>query len=80
MSHDSLCYVAQNGGNCCPWLPSCDCQCMCDYIREVRNDVLNMVEAAINVAVDTIDKFDWISPTYAKAKVISAVRELRSSE
>ena len=36
--HDPLCYVAKNDGNCCPWMPSCDCQCMCDWIAEVRQD------------------------------------------
>ena len=36
--HDPLCYVAQNDGNCCPWMPECDCQCMCDWIAEVRQD------------------------------------------
>ena len=36
--HDPLCYVAKNGGNCCPWMPSCDCQCMCDWIAEIRKD------------------------------------------
>lgn len=40
MTHDKLCYVAINGGNCCPWLPECDCQCMCEYIKEVRDDTL----------------------------------------
>jgi len=40
MEHDPLCYVAMNGGNCCPWMPECDCQCMCDFIKEVRNDTL----------------------------------------
>ena len=38
MTHDPLCYVAQNDGNCCPWMPECDCQCMCDWIAEIRED------------------------------------------
>lgn len=36
--HDPKCYVAINGGSCCPWMPSCDCQCMCDWINEIRED------------------------------------------
>ena len=40
MTHDKLCYVAMNGGNCCPWLPECNCQCMCDFIKEIRDDTL----------------------------------------
>lgn len=38
MEHDPLCYVAKNGGQCCPWIPDCNCQCMCDLILEVRQD------------------------------------------
>lgn len=45
MNHDPLCYVAQNGGNCCPWLPACDCQCMCEYIKEVRDDTIASLTA-----------------------------------
>ena len=36
--HDPKCYVAINGGSCCPWMGQCDCQCMCDWIEEIRND------------------------------------------
>ena len=36
-SHDSLCVCSK--GSCCPWMPEpCDCQCMCDFIAEVRED------------------------------------------
>lgn len=47
MIHDPLCYVAKNGGTCCPWMGNCDCQCMCDYIAEIRNDTLDKAIEAI---------------------------------
>lgn len=43
-SHDPLCPVTKNGGNCCPWMPDCECQCMCDYIAEIRQDTLDKVQ------------------------------------
>ena len=45
--HDPLCYVAINDGNCCPWMPSCDCQCMCDFINEIRQEERNNASALV---------------------------------
>lgn len=32
--HDPLCPVY--GGPCCPWMGDCDCQCLCDFLHQVR--------------------------------------------
>lgn len=34
--HDPLCVVSQ--GSCCPWMGDCTCQCLCDFINEIRKD------------------------------------------
>jgi len=34
--HDEKC--PNFTGSCCSWLKDCTCQCMCDYIREIRKD------------------------------------------
>jgi hypothetical protein len=34
--HDRLC--PNFTGPCCPWVGDCTCQCMCDFINEVRDD------------------------------------------
>jgi hypothetical protein len=36
MTHDRLCLVYE--GPCCPWMGDCECQCICDWIEEVRRD------------------------------------------
>ena len=36
MTHDPKCPVSQ--GPCCPWMGDCDCQCLCDFIAEIRQD------------------------------------------
>lgn len=35
LPHDPLC-VCYETGTCCYWIANCDCQCLCDFIREVR--------------------------------------------
>lgn len=35
-NHDPLC--VNHKGSCCPWIKDCTCQCLCDFIREVRVD------------------------------------------
>ena len=35
-THDKFCYVSK--GSCCPWMGDCDCQCMCEFINEIRED------------------------------------------
>ena len=34
--HDPLCTCFT--GSCCPWIANCECQCMCDFILEIRQD------------------------------------------
>lgn len=34
--HDSLCPVRD--GSCCPWMGDCVCQCLCEFINEIRKD------------------------------------------
>lgn len=37
MVHDPKCPVFK--GPCCPWVEGgCDCQCMCDFISDIRGD------------------------------------------
>lgn len=37
VKHDPLC--VNSNGSCCSWLEyTCNCQCMCDFINEVRED------------------------------------------
>ena len=62
MNHDPLCYVAQNNGNCCPWLPECDCQCMCSFIHMVREDERNN-------AANLVEMYFRGTPSVAKIHV-----------
>lgn len=41
MNHDVLCACSE--GPCCPWLSHCECQCMCEFIAQVRTDELYTV-------------------------------------
>ena len=59
MDHDPLCYVAKNGGNCCPWMPECDCQCMCDWILEIRNDEQSKTEDIHNALAEKMFKLGY---------------------
>lgn len=34
--HDQLCPVHQ--GSCCSWIDDCACQCLCDFIHQIRVD------------------------------------------
>ena len=34
--HDPRC--PNYNGSCCPWMGDCTCQCMCDWIAEIRSD------------------------------------------
>lgn len=40
--HDPKCPNHQ--GSCCPWMGDCECQCLCDFIREIRAEYLNIPE------------------------------------
>jgi hypothetical protein len=47
LKHDSLCVNSK--GSCCPWMAEpCDCQCMCDFITEVREDQKKIDSEALN--------------------------------
>lgn len=35
-NHDKFCPNFE--GPCCPWIVDCTCQCMCDFIRVIRED------------------------------------------
>ena len=41
-THDPKCPNHQ--GSCCPWMGDCECQCLCDFIREIRAEYLNIPE------------------------------------
>lgn len=45
MSHDPLCEVSE--GSCCPWMGLCECQCTCEFIREIRADELRQAQEAV---------------------------------
>lgn len=55
MTHDPLCPNVE--GTCCPWMGECNCQCLCDWIEEIRvderqttmtkNDVLEICSVAL---------------------------------
>jgi cytochrome P450 len=36
MDHDSKCPNYE--GPCCPWMGECVCQCLCDFIFDIRKD------------------------------------------
>ena len=47
--HDLLCINYQ--GSCCPWMGDCSCQCDCEFISKVREDMLTK-------CIVTVEKFD----------------------
>lgn len=53
MGHDVLC--ENYNGSCCPWMGDCECQCMCDFIGEVRLDTINNIQYAIDEIRSKID-------------------------
>ena len=70
-NHDPLCYVAKNGGNCCPWMPECDCQCMCDYINEIRADEQSKTEDIHDALAEKMFRRGCDRALYAARKIIA---------
>ena len=69
--HDSLCPVYK--GSCCTWLEKCSCQCMCDFITEIRSEEQNRAgQRAFDFAVrnlfESMETADWIDGIVAAAR------------
>ena len=70
MTHDPLCQNAK--GTCCPWMGDCSCQCMCDFIDEIRADERNKHDIPV---CDNCGERCWERPQMDKrtAKVYDAI-------
>ena len=81
MSHDPMCPVAEAGGSCCPWMGECDCQCMCDWIQEIRQSDISAVESVYlrrGEAMSLKEEHDLIRKEMAALNVLVSEIDLRS--
>lgn len=49
--HVPECPCAETG-TCCPWIENCDCQCVCDFARQVADRVLHVVRERVLALCD----------------------------
>lgn len=61
--HDHLC--PNSKGTCCPWMGECECQCLCDWIQEIRKDERRNPVAGIKTGSDYMD--GYIAGLYASS-------------
>lgn len=69
VEHDSMCQNSK--GSCCPWMPSeCYCQCMCDYIAEIRADEREKAVIRVLATMPLPASYNTVNAVYAAAAAV----------
>lgn len=71
MIHDRFCINSK--GPCCEWLGDCDCQCLCEFINEIREDEREQAVQRVE-AICAHTKYEGCPPC-SHSEAAAAVRD-----